>query len=95
MNFVYALAYPSCLALPAAFTPPGARLLAEPFIYIHNHSQYILFLLIGTYSSKPYEGLYTSSHSSHAYDTPAVEGQDGYHEGRLQAAFIILTAAFC
>ena len=30
VNFVPAVAYHFCLALPAAFTQPGARLLAEP-----------------------------------------------------------------
>ena len=30
VNFVAAVAYHSCLALPAAFTQPGAHLLAEP-----------------------------------------------------------------
>ena len=30
VNFVTAVAYHVCLALPAAFTQPGARLLAEP-----------------------------------------------------------------
>ena len=30
VNFVLALAYHFCLNLPAAFTQPGARLLAEP-----------------------------------------------------------------
>ena len=30
MNFVTALAYHFCLALPATFTQPGDHLLAEP-----------------------------------------------------------------
>ena len=30
VNFVPALAYPFCLALPAAFTQPGDHLLVEP-----------------------------------------------------------------
>ena len=30
VNFVPAVAYHFCLALPAAFTQPGAQLLAEP-----------------------------------------------------------------
>ena len=30
MNFVAAVVYHFCLALPAAFTQPGTRLLAEP-----------------------------------------------------------------
>ena len=32
VNFVAAVAYHFCLALPAAFTQPGAHLLAEPCI---------------------------------------------------------------
>ena len=34
VNFVAALAYHFCLALPAEFTHPGAHLLAEPCIYV-------------------------------------------------------------
>ena len=44
VNFVPALAYHFCLNLPAAFTQPGARLLAEPcislaatFLFIFKH----------------------------------------------------------
>ena len=33
VNFVAALAYHFCMALPAAFTQPGDRLLAEPCKY--------------------------------------------------------------
>ena len=32
MNFVPAVAYPFCLALPTAFTQPGDHLLADPSI---------------------------------------------------------------
>ena len=33
VNFVLAIAYHFCLALPAAFTPPGDHLLAKPCTY--------------------------------------------------------------
>ena len=33
VNFVSAVAYHSCLSLPAAFTQPGRSLLADPCIY--------------------------------------------------------------
>ena len=36
MNFVAALAYHFCLALPAAFTQPGYHLLAVPCILVSN-----------------------------------------------------------
>ena len=36
VNFVTAVAYHFCLALPAAFTQPGNHLLAEPCIILDN-----------------------------------------------------------
>ena len=37
VNFVPAVPYHFCLALPAAFTQPGDHLLAEPCIIHHPH----------------------------------------------------------
>ena len=39
VKFVIALAYHFCLALPAAFTQPGACLFAEPCIYGRKQSR--------------------------------------------------------
>ena len=41
-NFVSAVAYHSCLSLPAAFTQPGRSLLADPCTLIHGLLKYTL-----------------------------------------------------
>jgi len=40
VNFVAAVAYHSCLSLPAAITQPGQRLLANPCIFYFGDEKF-------------------------------------------------------
>ena len=52
-NFVPAVAYHFCLAFPAVFTQPGARLLAEPCRYIQGSREECLIWMSSLFLKRP------------------------------------------